>query len=160
MHTYRAVRQTAALALLVGTALACDGGDPAEPEEAQRFGATLTTGAVLPPPALSAAGEARLELADTVMVFTLEASGLRRVISAHLHAGSGATATGPILANLCCGSVLDTTAGVFAQGSFQAGVPGVPIDSVLAMLRGGTAYVDVHTAAQPNGALRGQVERR
>ena len=48
--------------------------------------------------------------------------------------------------------------GTVVSGSFTAtSNPNVTMDSLLVLMRNGFAYVDVHTAANPNGEIRGQI---
>ena len=51
--------------------------------------------------------------------------------------------------------------GVLANGTFSTTniqLPGVSFDSLLTLMRLGRTYVNVHTTANPDGEIRGQIE--
>ena len=69
-------------------------------------------------------------------------------VAAHIHAGAKGVA-GPVLVTLCAKKCTSPIAGTLTVKA-----------SVVAALRAGTTYVNVHTAANPAGEIRGQVSNR
>jgi hypothetical protein len=52
------------------------------------------------------------------------------------------------------------TSGNIISGTFTStGNAAVSMDSLLVLLRNGNSYVNVHTAANPDGEIRGQIIR-
>lgn len=88
----------------------------------------------------------------------------------HIHGAATTTETAPVRVDLSAlpfhalnisGFLVVGGIGVYAPASFGALVTatnaGHPTMSFLAALQGGLAYVDVHTAANPGGVIRGQL---
>jgi hypothetical protein len=81
--------------------------------------------------------------------------------AAHIHLGAANT-TGAVVVHLCGGGGTPASAACPAgtSGNFTATSRGVESNStysaVISAMRGATAYVNVHTSAYPNGAIRGQ----
>jgi len=79
--------------------------------------------------------------------FYVVTNGLSGAItSAHIHTGAIGVA-GPIIQDL----------GAFMNGNSLSGAF-TPSANVIANLMAGTAYINVHTAANPNGEIRGQLK--
>jgi hypothetical protein len=78
--------------------------------------------------------------------------------NAHIHGPAGVDEAAGILVPL---TVTGTgTSGNIISGSFTTtGNAAVSMDSLLVLLRNGNAYVNVHTAANPDGEIRGQIAR-
>jgi hypothetical protein len=162
-----AARCIASLALLAALFVA----GPAA-AEAQSFFAVLAGGEEVPPVETRAHGliQLRLEESGDELSFKLLVSRLAGVTQAHVHCGP-AGGNGPVVLFLFGfepGGV--DVNGVLASGGIgeadvvarpdSAACPGgvEDLDDVLAQLRAGNAYVNVHTAAYPAGELRGQLE--
>ena len=108
---------------------------------------------------------------DDSYTLTLNVLGLSGVATGfHIHGAASTTENGPVRVNLAGPSFFVANPGGFllvgstaplappvigatAAGTFNAGH--APM-SFLAMLTGGLAYVNVHTALNPGGATRGQ----
>jgi hypothetical protein len=127
-------------------------------EDQESFVATLSGANEVPPTGSAATGTATLERDGTQVAFTVTVNGLTAVTMAHIH--SGATGVnGPIRVNLFLGPVTGTVNGELAKGTFSTtDVQTISFDALLAELRAGTAYVNVHTTAFPTGEIRGQVQ--
>jgi CHRD domain-containing protein len=122
------------------------------------FVASLSGTAVVPPVVSTSSGNTSMSFdgASTVS-YHVSVSAITRVTQVHIHSG-GAGATGPIRVNLFTGPMTGRENGTLADATFAASdVQGESLDTLLGELRDGTAYVDVHTRDNPDGALRGQV---
>lgn len=146
--------------LLVGAAACSD--DETGPDEETEFVATLTGAAERPTPVTTTAtGSASVEINDdnSTMTFSVTVSGLLSPNMAHIHVGA-ATVAGPIAASLLATPpAAGTFTGVLATGTITAAqiVGGETFATLAAKIRAGTAYINVHTVAFPDGELRGQL---
>lgn len=145
------------LLVVAVSAAGCDSDGPTGPEP-ERFTATLTGSAERPNPVTtSATGTATVEFnpATSSFSYTLATSGLTSVTGAHIHGPATLEQAAGVLVPLdmpTTGSVTGTFTSVAAAG--------VSVDSLLVLLRNGRAYVNVHTAANPGGEIRGQLIRQ
>ena len=110
------------------------------------FSATLNGASEVPAITTTATGSATLAVNDSTKVVTLTGSysGLTPTV-AHVHGPAGKTATAGVVFAI-------TAAGGTLSGTFTAS------DAQLADLRAGNWYVNVHSAANPGGEIRGQLE--
>lgn len=93
---------------------------------------------------------------DDTFTFTLSAFGLSGSASGmHIHAPAAVGVNGPVVVNLANSpfSVLDL------GGTLLVGGAGVlpPSSSFLTQLQAGLAYINIHTALNPGGEIRGQL---
>jgi hypothetical protein len=111
-------------------------------------------------------GTAVLTLRNGVLTYRLSASNLQDVTAAHIHCGAKGVA-GPVVAVLYSGATIDPH-GLFAKGTAtvvpvgdSAECPGgvADLNALLAKMRTGGTYVNVHTVANPAGEIRGQVRK-
>ena len=130
----------AALGLgICGTVLAADG---------TTFGAKLSGASEVPANASPGAGtlEASLDPQTSVLSWTLTYSGLTGPVKAgHFH--------GPAAAGANAGVALGITGLVESPAKGSATLTAAQVDD----LKAGKWYVNLHTAANPGGELRGQV---
>lgn len=167
----RRLATAASLAALVGAAAlvslaACSDDDTVTPAgPPTTFGATLS-GANERPNAVNTPGAGSASVSFTPVsgpatsgTYTVTVTGLTGApTAAHIHAPADVnTATG-VLVNFNPASVT-TPAGTFSGTFTQADIrnPAVSVDSVLKLVRAGLAYVNVHTAANGGGEVRGQL---
>jgi hypothetical protein len=127
-------------------------------DDQETFTATLSGANEVPANSSTAGGGTSFTFEGDRVRFALEVENLTAVTMAHIH--SGATGVnGPVRVFLFNGP--QTTVGarrVLAEGSFGAAdVTGISFQDLLQEMRGGGAYVNVHTAAIPTGEIRGQV---
>jgi hypothetical protein len=148
-----------AVAALLPTVMAC--GDDG-PSDATSFTAALSGANEVPPvTTTTATGTATLEVSGTEITYTINATNLTNVVLGHIHlAVTGVN--GPVRLNLC-------GTGVVAQGTngVTVGTPAITFDELLAAMRTGGAYVNLHTNAagctpgaagcNPGGEIRGQI---
>jgi|GEM_PF-361715 len=112
----------------------------------------------VPPVTTSATGKATLTQQGSTVNFRIDLSNITNVIAAHIHSGLPGV-NGPIRVFLFNGPTTGLVNGTLAQGAFTAAdVSGITFDQLINELRTGAAYVNVHTTANPNGEIRGQVQ--
>lgn len=139
-----------------GVAGCSDSNDPTGPEQ-ETFTATLTGSAERPNPVTtSATGTATVVFTPSTSSFsyTLAVSGITGVTGAHIHGPATVVQAAGVLVPLATPTSASVN-GAFTATSITAA--GVSVDSMLVLLRNGSAYVNVHTAANPGGEIRGQL---
>lgn len=138
-----------ALVVLAGAA-ACSKDEGPQQEV---FKATLTGAAEVPPKTTTATGNATVTVnADRTLTVDLNVSGLTPTAQ-HIH--------GPAPADSSAGVIVPIPAIAVGQVIAASAFTGkVSYDSLLVLLRNGRAYVNVHTAANPGGEIRGQLIRQ
>lgn len=106
---------------------------------------------------------------ETEIRYKLIVTNLENATMAHIHCGS-ADVAGPVVAFLFGPVAGVSDNGVLAEGTVtatdvisrpdSAACPGgvADFDDLLAKIRSGDAYVNVHTMAFPGGEIRGQIE--
>ena len=138
--------------------MACGGSS----SNATKFTATLNGASETPSVATGATGTATFTVSGTTVNYSVTASGLSGSATAsHIHVGP-TTAAGPVVLpfnninNGPGGSV--TISGTFTSTDVvpQANPPINNLDDLLAQMRAGNTYTNIHTAAHPGGEIRGQ----
>lgn len=123
------------------------------------FTAGLSGDAQVPPITVDATGDATVTIADDESSVSWDVSytGLTGDAAAgHIHFGAS-DAAGPVMIPFATVSNTGST-GSFASGDYEGG-DGLPADwdGVLSAIRDGDAYVNIHTAANGAGEIRGQL---
>jgi len=115
---------------------------------ADTYTASLTPDAVVPDPGpAGATGFAVVTLSGTTVSYQVIVSGLDGLTAAHIHQGA-AGASGGVVVDLAATFAAGTATGsVTADAATVAAILAAPADY----------YVQVHTSANPAGALRGQL---
>jgi hypothetical protein len=126
---------------------------------AETFTASLDGDNEVPPVAGDGTGSATVTISDDgqSVSWDVSYSGLTGDPAAgHIHFG-GADVAGPVMIPFATVTPTGTT-GTFNAADY-AGGEGIPADwaGVLAAIRGGNSYVNIHTAANPGGEIRGQL---
>jgi hypothetical protein len=127
-------------------------------DELEMFSADLSGANEVPPATTLASGRATLTLEGDTVSFSVEVDDITAATMAHIHSGALGV-NGPVRVFLFGpgGNFTTTGRAVLAQGSFTAAdVAGISFEELLAELRAGTAYVNVHTTLYPGGEIRGQ----
>ena len=149
--------------IAVAAALACGGSSNTA---ANVYVANLTSGGEFPTPPNPNAN------ANGTATFTVNAPSVDYVITyanlsgppvvAHIHPGAAGTANSPIIPSFA-GLPTSGTSATFS-GTFQAtdikagaGIAAGDLNALVAMMKAGTAYANIHTQANPNGEIRGQI---
>lgn len=146
-------------ALLLLAGLACSSSDTTTPRN-PTFTATLSPDdePSLPHPS-QGSGTATFVFDGASLSATLTVQNMDSVTAAHIHRSSDSKVVLP----LYTGSVVAHigNAQVLVQKSFVAGDIvanlGISMDSLVALMRAGATYVNVHTKANPAGEIRGPI---
>ena len=171
----RVIHTLCAGVIIVAGSLTCSDNDGVSPQFNESFSVSTLTGAAERPNPVTtnASGDFFAEVRDTATVggkrdslavihFELFVQNINAATMAHIHAGDANTA-GPIMVFLFNGpptgngyTGILSSAEITRRSAFNAPYN---MDSVLTRMRNGTAYVNVHTSANPSGEIRGQVQR-
>lgn len=121
----------------------------------------------VPPVQTSATGEAEFtELANDTIKYKVQinSTGMFNASAAHIHAGKEGENGEPIIDLLGTPTSKDkvTAYGMIFRGNLtDAGLKGPmqgkTLNDLVAAMDSGDTYVNVHTAANPNGEIRGQI---
>lgn len=132
------------------------------------FNAHLTGDAEVPPVDTLAQGQALFKVSadGSSLNYKLIVANLDDVFMAHIHLAP-AGSNGPVVAWLYPSApppqpIPGTFSGVLAEGTITAGdlvgpLAGMSLDALQAEMAAGNTYVNVHTANNPGGELRGQI---
>jgi hypothetical protein len=142
----------------MGLALAaCSSGD--ETAAATNFTASLAGDHEIPNVVTAATGSATCTLGSGTVSCTVDYAGLSGAPTAsHIHLANANT-TGSIRVNLC-GAGTAPACPATATGQIVSGPQaptGATFEAVAAAMRNYGAYVNVHTAANAGGEIRGQI---
>jgi hypothetical protein len=143
-----------------------------KPEHQRNFAAHLSGGNEIPAVDSQGQGQAifKLNKEGDAMSFKLIAANIEGVTQAHIHCGA-ADVNGPVVVflfgfdpdgvdpNGVLSSGTITEADVIARPDSAACPGGIAnFDELVAKMRSGDAYVNVHTLANPPGEIRGQIK--
>jgi CHRD domain len=149
--------------VLLGLAsVACDKGTD---DIGEQFVARLSGANEVPARGTGANGVIGLNVRGNRVDYSIEVHGISNITGAHLHTGA-AGINGPIRIALFPGPGSNFTTnpltpgdGLLYEGSFEStDVTGVSYADLLAAMRAGGVYGNVHTTQFPGGEMRGQVE--
>lgn len=148
------------MALVITTLAGCGGGSSTGGFTAEAtYVVDLTTAAVVPAPNSSEAtgGAAFIVYSDRIE-YQVGAQFTGGVTAVHIHQGAPG-AQGPEVVTLFSSTAPISTIGAFATGTMlDANLPqGVTLAALKSLFASGNGYVDIHTAANPDGELRGQI---
>ncbi|MFL5460351.1 MAG: CHRD domain-containing protein [Gemmatimonadales bacterium] len=153
----------------------CGDDDGSSPSDATGFTATLSGANEVPAVTTPATGTATFTVSGNQITYTINATNLTNAVLGHIHLAAVGV-NGPVRLNLCgtgdpqpaCTSQPGTT-GVVATGTngTTVGTPPITFEDLLAAMRTGGAYVNVHTntpgctqgqpGCNPGGEIRGQI---
>ena len=127
-----------------------------EVSDADIFSADLSGSEEVPAVESDAKGVATF--ANGSLEFLVVTMGLENVTQSHIHVGD-AGENGPVAAFLFGPSPGTTQDGILAEGIHEDDSDLVvgTLDDLIDVLRGGYAYVNVHTTGVPSGEIRGQI---
>lgn len=152
----------ATLLAAVGVSQACSDDGPTAPVLVTEFTATLTGANERPNPNSSTAtGTATVTIVgENSVTFTVTVAGLTNVTAGHIHVGKASVAGAVIVGVAPAILPTGTFSGTFNSGTIVAGdLASAPVTmtSLIALIRNGDAYVNLHTTANPGGEIRGQL---
>jgi hypothetical protein len=136
-----------------------DDDDPTGPEPATEFTVTMTGLKERPNP-VSPAGNGTatftLDDAETTLSYTVTVASMTSTITAaHIHLGN-ANVSGSVIVALTTPINGQTVTGTITNQT-ALGL-GLSFPSLIALIRNGDTYVNVHTSNNPTGEIRGQID--
>lgn len=140
------------LPLVLAGAAACS-------DDEETFTAALSGANEVPAVTTGASGTATFTLMDDGTVsYTVTAQSIENAVASHIHSAP-AGENGSIIVDLFVDQPAFSGSGTLVTGTFTADdVKTGNFESLLTGMRGGTVYVNVHTAANPGGEIRGQIQ--
>ncbi|MEW5990363.1 MAG: CHRD domain-containing protein [Chloroflexota bacterium] len=141
------------IGLLLITAPVAIAADPPTPA----FGGPVDGAQEVPPVVTAASGEATVVISadDSTIWYVVEYSGLSGALAAaHIHTGAAGANGGVILPLAASASPM---VGTLTAADFTASGSITTFAEAVAAIKAGTTYVNLHTAANPGGEIRGQV---
>lgn len=144
MHWFRGLLAVGATLAIVGCG---DDDEPAGP--ATSFRAELSGDDEVPPVITDATGTATIDISGAQITYTVEVNSLENPVVAHIHVAA-VGANGPVRLDLCGTTLVPPCVsgdGVLISGSngTTVGTPAISFDELVAAIRAGGAYVNVHT---------------
>lgn len=155
-------RNALPLAVILAAGLAAGACEDAT--EGQEIYVTTLSGANEIPARNSAGtGSAQVIIDGDRVHYALEIDDITNVFAAHIHTGA-ANVNGPVRVtffNTAQSTALTVSEKhILADGTFTAeNVSGISYADLIAAIRAGTTYVNVHTVQFPGGEIRGQLQR-
>jgi glucose/arabinose dehydrogenase len=141
-------------------------GSSSDPQESRNFRAHLSGREQNPPLDTRAQGQAIFQLSKdgTELAFKVIVAKIDNVIGAHIHlapAGQNGPIVLPLLGNPFIPDPGVTVNGILVEGTATAADVGGPLagdlDALIAAIRAGDTYVNVHTVEFRPGEIRGQI---
>jgi hypothetical protein len=132
--------------------------------ETEGFTAMLSGGEEVPPVTTESTGVASFNVTGPEAIeYSVNVTGMDKVTAAHIHSGATGengevvvtlfkadSPTGQISGNLANGTITGSS----LEGQMQ----GTAVSDLVKAMERGETYVNVHTEANPNGEIRGQVK--
>ena len=149
------------LFVILATMLSVSVGFAAE----KSFHAKLTGNDEVPSVKTKANGEVKFKLSNDgkELSYILEVKNIENATAAHIHRGMKGK-SGPPVANLFTGPKKENNfGGELSKGTLTANdlsgdLMGKSIGELVKLIKSGELYVNVHTDANPNGEIRGQIK--
>lgn len=125
----------------------------------QKFTGSLSGSQEVPPNTSTAKGWAWFKPMGDTVSYKVNATGIRGVSMAHIH-NAKAGENGDPVAML---QIKEANGPIVAEGNITSSdlmgsLAGKSISDLVAKMQSGETYVNVHTSANPNGEIRGQLE--
>ena len=162
----RALSLLATAAVVLGIAACSDDDDPVVASDPV-FVATLAGANERPNPVTTAAsGTATVTVSGGTATYVVTYSGINGTpTGSHIHAPGNATQTAGVIVDFprtTATAGTGTLTGSFTAADIRAPAGQTPMsmDSLVALMRTGNAYVNVHTSVNAGGEIRGQLNPR
>lgn len=152
----RATRVFTVLAAVAAIGVACGDDTTGIPADVEIYRATPMNGANERPTAVTtnATGEAVITVIGNLVSWKVDVTTITGVNAGHIHRRHPDSTFGGVIQGIS-----PTTGGTNFSGTLAIG-SAVVVDSVLAIIRAGRAYVNIHTTANPGGEIRGEMVRQ
>ena len=149
------------LFVILATILSVSVGFAAE----KSFKAKLTGNGEVPSVKTTAKGEVKFKLSSDgkELSYKLDVKNIENPTAAHIHRGMKGK-NGPPVANLFTGPKKEgkfsgeLSMGTITANDLSGDLMGKSLDDLVKLIKAGDIYVNVHTDANPDGAIRGQVK--
>jgi hypothetical protein len=149
------------LFVILATILSVSVGFAAE----KSFKAKLTGNGEVPSVKTTAKGEVKFKLSSDgkELSYKLDVKNIENPTAAHIHRGMKGK-NGPPVANLFTGPKKEgkfsgeLSMGTITANDLSGDLMGKSLDDLVKLIKSGDIYVNVHTDANPDGAIRGQVK--
>ena len=152
-------RNALPLAVLLAAGLAASACEDAT-EGQEIFTTTLSGAHEVPVRSTAGNGFSQIVIDGDRVHYAVEIDDINNVFAAHIHTGATGV-NGPVRVTFFSAAPLTVSEKhILAEGTFTASdVSGISFADLLAAIRAGTTYVNVHTTAFPGGEIRGQLAR-
>ena len=125
------------------------------PSKPETFSATLSGTKEVPQVNTIGSGTARFTVKnDSTIVYEVSLQGVPHVTGAHIHLGPPGAA-GEAVATLVRGG---DPGGKFSGTITTKDLHGATMSQLMAAMKSGSAYVNVHTTTHPDGEVRGEIQ--
>jgi CHRD domain len=146
--------------LLIGTSLLIPRLNAQESE--QKFIAKLSGKDEVPPNKSPSAGLSWIKITDDKITYEVNVTDMDKVNAAHVHLAEPGK-NGPVVLTLFQGGPTEQVNGTVGEANvtasnFQGPMQGKQISDLVAAIKNGTTYVNVHTTDFPDGEIRGQLK--
>ncbi len=128
----------------------------------EKFSAKLLGKDEVPPNKSPAVGFAWVKVNHDRIGYEVNVTEIDKVTAAHIHLGQSGK-NGPIVLTLFKGGPTEQTNGTVAESNVTASnlegpMKGKGVTDLLAAMKNGTTYVNVHSTDFPDGEIRGQLQ--
>lgn len=128
------------------------------------FKAKLTPKQEVVNPESKASGKAEFKLSKDgkTLSYRLHVKDIKDANAAHIHRGKKGE-NGPPVVTLFSGERKGKFSGMLSQGTItdrdlQGDLQDKPLEDLMNLIKAGDAYINVHTEANPDGEIRGQIK--
>ena len=144
-------RACAVFAAVGFVGLGCNDNGVTIPSDLEVYTATLNGANEAPTPVTTTAtGHATVTILGNVVTWKVVIdTPIDSIIAGHIHRHAADSVAGNVQVNFAPPATGVGFSGTATQGS------AVPVDSILAIIRAGRSYVNVHTKKNPGGEIRG-----
>ena len=156
----RRVATVAMTCILAVTTAGCGGGSGGSTVAPTRLNAVLSGTQEIPATTSTASGTATVEIAADrkTVVVNLTTSGLTGVTASHIHLGKAGVNGGIVLPLFTgTGSFPAILTRTLTSADFMPTEGAATFSEAVNAILSGNAYINVHTQANPNGEIRGQI---
>ncbi len=132
-------------------------------QQGQTFSATLSGGDENPPTKSNATAVAQFQTStdNSQVSYWVNATGLKKITAAHIHSGNQGE-SGQVVVALSKGKSANKNLEINLKGNITKSdlvgpLKGKEVSELANLLNNGSAYVNLHTAKYPKGAIQGQI---